>query len=110
MYTAPYIPNADTSLYAENIMSVIQLLNGQEHPVAKGGTIKKVFDHESVFEWCVAYLYGIYQLPGCPRYTGDIITSCNCLQLLPIYNNTMLGSAQFMVDLRGIHFNAKKDL
>ena len=64
-----------------------QLLDGQEYPVAKGDIIKKGFDREAAVEQCVAYLYWLSQLPGYPRYTSDIITSCNWLKLLPIDNN-----------------------
>ena len=58
----------------------------------------------------MAYLRGLYQLAGCPIYTGDIVIACTCLKIVPIYNNTMLGAAQFMVDFQGMHFNAKKAL
>ena len=67
-----------------------QLLDGKEYPAAKGDIIKKGFDAEAAIGQCVAYLHGLSQLMVCPRYTGDIIILCNCLQLLPIYNNTML--------------------
>ena len=58
----------------------------------------------------MAYLHGISQLPGYPRYNGDIITSCTCLQLIPIDNNKILRSEELMVDFQGMHFNAKKAL
>ena len=58
----------------------------------------------------MTYLHGISQLLGCPRYTGDIITSYIFLQIIPIGNNAILGEAQFMVDFQGMHFNAKKAL
>ena len=45
-----------------------------------------------------------------PSYTGDIITLCTGLKLLPIDNNAMLGVAQFMVYFRGTHCNVKKAL
>ena len=48
-----------------------KLLDNQEYPVAKGGTIKKGFDCENAAEICVAYLHRISQLPECPRYTSD---------------------------------------
>ena len=56
------------------------------------------------------YLHGISKLSECPRYTGDIITSCNCLQLLTIDNNSILKAARFMVYFLGIHFNKKNAL
>ena len=71
---------------------------------------KKGFGRKAADEQYVAYLHGISQLPGCPRYTGDIITLYTCLQIIPIENSTMLGAVQFMVDFRGMHFNAKKAL
>ena len=40
-------------------MTVRQLLDGQEYPVAKGDIIKKGFDHEASVEGCVAYLHGL---------------------------------------------------
>ena len=52
-----------------------KLIDGQEYPVAKGGIVKKGFDREAAIERCVAYLHGLYHLPGCPRYTSDRITS-----------------------------------
>ena len=110
MNIAPHAPNAATEPDAENKTSMKQLINGKEYPVIKGDVIKKGFDRESDFERCVTYLHGIYQLPGCTRYTGDRITSCTCLQILPIENNAMLGAVQFMVYFRGMHFNEKKDL
>ena len=58
----------------------------------------------------MAYLHLLSQIPGCPKYTGDRITSCTCLQLLTIDNNNMLRASQFMVDFQGINFNAKKAL
>ena len=58
----------------------------------------------------MTYLHDLYQIPRCTRYTGDRITSCTCLQLILIENNTILGSAQFMFDFQGMHFNAKKYL
>ena len=66
------------------------------------------FDRKTDVEQCMAYLHGLSQLTGCPRYTGDIIILCNCLQILPIENNAMLGAAKLMVDFGGIHFNAKE--
>ena len=91
-------------------MSVRQLIDGQEYPVAKGDIIKKGFHWEAAVEWCVTYLHGLSQLPGCPRYNGDRITSCTCLQLLHIDKNEMLGAEQFMFDFQGMHFNSKKAL
>ena len=52
--------------------------------------INKVFDRKATVEKFVAYLHGLYQIPGCPRYNGEKITFCNLLQLLPIDNNAML--------------------
>ena len=110
MNTAPHAPNTDTSTYAENKTSVRQLLDGQEYPVAKGDIIKKGFGRKAAVERCVTYLHGSYQVPGCPRYTCDIIILCTCLKLLPIDNNAMLVAAQFIVDFRGMHFKSKKAL
>ena len=93
-----------------NKTSVRQLLDGQEYPVAKVDIIKKGFGRESSVERCVAYLHGICQLPGCPRYTCDIITLCTWLKLLPIEKNAMLVAAKFIVDFRGMHFKSKKAL
>ena len=64
---SPHSPNATTAPDAaativENKMSVRQLLDGQEYPVAKGGIIMKVFGREAAVEWCVAYLHGLSQL------------------------------------------------
>ena len=87
-------------------MSVKQLLYGQEYLVAKVDIIKRRFDREDDFERCVAYSRGLSQLPGCTRYICEIITSCTCLQILHIDNNDMLGAAQFILDFRGMHFNA----
>ena len=103
------LPDA-TAATAENKMSARQLIHGQEHPVTKGDIIKKGFYRESAAEKFVACLHGIYQLPGCPRYTVDIIKLCSCLQLLPIDNNTMLRAALLMVDFRGMKFNIHKAL
>ena len=58
----------------------------------------------------VAYIHGLSQLPGYPRYNSDIITLFNCLQILPIENNAMLGASQLLVNFQGMHFNAKKAL
>ena len=58
----------------------------------------------------MAYLHGLYQLTGYPRYTGDIITFFTCLQLLAIDNNPMLGATQFMVYFQVMHFDANKTL
>ena len=49
--TAPHSPNVK--------MSVWQLLDGQEYPVAKGDSIKKGFDREAAVERFVAYLHGL---------------------------------------------------
>ena len=70
-----------------------QLLYGQEYPVEKGDLIKEGFDREAAVEKFAAYLHGISQLPGCPRYTSDRITLCTCLQILYIDNNAMLGES-----------------
>ena len=91
-------------------MSVIQLLDGQEYPVTKGDIIKKGFDREAAVGRSVAYLHGLFQITSCPRYSGDRITSCTCLKIIPIENIAMLGAAKFMVDFRQMHFNAKKAL
>ena len=93
---------------AENKTSVRKLLDGQEYNVAKGGIIKKGFGRKSAVEQCVAYLHSLSQLTVCPRYTGDLITSCTWLQLILVDNNTMCGAAQFMVDFQGMHSSAKK--
>ena len=66
--------------------------------------------HKYAVEWCAAYLHGLSHLSGYPRYTSDRIISWTCSQLLPIYSNSMLGSLQLMVDLRGMHFNTNKAL
>ena len=58
----------------------------------------------------MAYLHAISQIPGFPRYTGDIIISCTLLKILPIEKDELLEAAQFMVDFRLMHFNADKDL
>ena len=87
-----------------------QLLDGQEYPVTKGDIIKNGFDHEAYVDQFMFFPHVLSQLLVCPRYTGDRITSCTCLQILHIDNKEMLGSAQFMVDFRGMHFNAKKSL
>ena len=92
MNTAPHAPNSSTSTNAENKMSVRQLLDDQEYPVAKGGIIKKAFDSKADVEQCMAYIHSLYQLHGCPRYNSDIITSCTCLKILLINNNAMLGA------------------
>ena len=47
MNIAPHTPNADTTSDAENKMSVIQLLDGQGYPVAKGDIIKTEFDRQA---------------------------------------------------------------
>ena len=57
-------------------MSVRQLLDGQEYPVAKGDIIKKRFYREADVEQCLAYLHALSQLPGCPSYIGDRIKLC----------------------------------
>ena len=77
--TAPHAPNNATAPDSdvntvENNTPVIQLLDGQEYPVSKGDIINKGFDYEAAVERWVAYLHGLSQLPGCTRYTGDIIT------------------------------------
>ena len=87
-----------------------QLLDCQEYPISKSDIIKKGFDCEDADEWCVAYPHELSQFPGCARYTSDRIKFCIWLQLLPIDNNVMFEAVQFMVDFRGMHFNAKKDL
>ena len=69
-----HAPNDATDLDAENNMSVRQLLDSHEYPVAKGDIIRKGFCCEAAVERCVAYLRGLSQFPGCPRYTGDRIT------------------------------------
>ena len=61
-----------------------KLIDGQEYPVAKGGIVKKGFDREAAIERCVAYLHGLSQLTGCPRYTGDRIALFDLLKILPI--------------------------
>ena len=111
--TIPHAPNAANdpdaaAATAENKMSAIQLRDGQEYPVARGDIIKKGFDCKSAVEQYVAYLHGLSQIPGCPRYTGDRIKSCTWLQLLPIDNNEMLESEQFMVYFWWMHLKAKK--
>ena len=87
-----------------------KILYGQEYTVAKVDIIKKRFDREAAIDQCVVYLHGLSQLPGYPRYNVDRITSCTCLNFFPIDNNAMLGSAQLMVDFRGMRFNANKTL
>ena len=84
MNTATHVPNADTIPDTENMTSVIQLLDVQEHPIAKGDIIKKGFDRKAAAEQCLAYLHDLSQLPGCLRYTGDVI---NCA---PDYNFSFL--------------------
>ena len=54
--TAPHAPKSATSTDVENNMSVKQLLDGQEHPVAKVDIIKKGFYCKAAIERCVAYL------------------------------------------------------
>ena len=108
--STPHATNAATTPDAENNKSVRQLLDGQEHPVEKGDTIKKGFYSKADFEWCLAYRYGLSYLSVCTRYASDIITSCTFLKLLPIYNNAMLGATQFMVYFWEIHFNLNKAL
>ena len=93
MNATPHTPNATTVLDMENNTSVRKLLDGQEYPIAKGDIIKKGFYCKEAVEKFVAYLHGLSQLPGCPRYNSDIVTSCTCLQLLPIENNAFLGAA-----------------
>ena len=110
MNTTPHETNAVTASDMENNKSVRKLLDGQEYPVAKGDIIKKGLDRKAAVEWCVAYLHGLYQLPVCPMYTGERITMCNWLKILSIDNNAMLASEKFMVDFRGMHFNAKNTL
>ena len=110
MQITPHVPNANTAPETENKTSVRQLLDGQEYPVEECDIIKKGFDCEAAIERCVAYLHGLSQLPGCSRYTGDRITSCTCLQLLPIDNNNMLVAEQFLVDSLEMHFNTNKAL
>ena len=82
-----------------------QLLDGQEYPAAKVYIIKKGFYREAAVEQCMAYLHGLYQLPSCPRYTSNIITSLPCLKILPVDNNTILGAAQFTVNFQMMHLN-----
>ena len=89
---------------------MIQLLDSQEYPVAKVDIIKKGFNREAAVEIFVAYLNGLYQLPGFPRYKSDRITSFTCLQILTIKNNSILGAVQFMVEFQGMHFYTKNDL
>ena len=113
--TAPHTPIPTTtpdaaSDTAENKKYVRQLLDCKEYPVANGDIIKKGFDSKTAIERCVAYLHVLYQLPVCTRYTNEIITLCICLRIIPIDNNAMLGEAQFMVEFRGMHFNAQKAL
>ena len=110
MNTAPHAPNTSTSPDTENKMSVRKLLDGQEYTVAKGDIIKNGFYCKSAVERCVAYLHGFSTIIVYPSYTGDRITSFAFLQLIHIDNNDMLGAAQFMVDFRGVHFNAEKAL
>ena len=110
MNAATDAPNDSTPPDTENKIYVRQLLDGQEYSVAKGDIIENVFGRKAAVEWCVAYLHGFYWLPGCPTYTGYIITSGTCLQLLHIDNNTMFGAAQLMADLRGGNFNTNKAL
>ena len=76
----------------------------------KGDIIKKGFDCKVAVEKYVAYLHGFHQLPVNPSYTGDRITLCTFLQIIPIYNKTMLGLEQLVVDFLWIHFNTKKAL
>ena len=76
-----------------------QLLDVQEYPVTKVNIIMKGFYCEADVEKCVAYLHGLYQLPGYTRYTSYTITLCTCLQILLIDNNTMLAATKFIVDL-----------
>ena len=113
--TAPHTPNTatlpdDVAATMEYKTSVRQLLDVQIYPIFKGDIIKKLFNCGAYVKLCVAYLHVLSQLRGCPRYTGDIITLCTCLQLIPIDNNRMLGADKFMVDFRGIYFNANKAL
>ena len=58
----------------------------------------------------MAYLHGIFQLPGCPRYNGGKITSCTCFKIIHINNNAMLRAPRWMVDFQGMHFNVRKSL
>ena len=79
--TEPHTPNAanapdSAAATAENKPSVRKLLDGQEYNVAKGGIIKKGFGRKYAVEQCMAYLHGLSQITVCPRYTGDLITSC----------------------------------
>ena len=110
MNTAPHTPNDTTAPDAENTMSARQLLDGQGYHVAKDDIIQKYFDCKADVEQCMAYLHGLYQLTDCPRYTGDRIIPCTCLQLLHMDNNAMSGAVQFMVYFQGMHFNVKKAL
>ena len=71
-----HAPNADTVLGVENKTFVRLLLDVQEYPVAKGNIIKMGFDSEAAVERYVAYIHGLSQLHGCPRYTGDRIKLC----------------------------------
>ena len=87
-----------------------QLLDGQKYPVIKGDIIKKEFYREATVEQCLPYLHGLSHIPVCPRYMGDRIILCTCLQILPMDNNAMLVAAQFIVDFRGMHLNTNKDL
>ena len=50
MNPVSHAPNTATSPDIENKVSVRQLLDGQEYPVAKGYIIKKGFDIESTVE------------------------------------------------------------
>ena len=79
-------------------MAVRQLIDCQEYPVTKGDIINKGFDCKAADERFVAYLNNLSQIMGCPRSTGDIITSCTFLQLIPIENISILVAAQFMVE------------
>ena len=90
MNTALHAPNSATAPDAENKTSVRKLLYGQEYPVAKVDIIKKGFDCKASVEKCVAYINEISQLPGCPRYTGDIIKLRTWLKMLSIDNNDIL--------------------
>ena len=110
MNTTPHAPNSVNALEAPNKTSVRQLLDGQGYPVVKFEIIKKGFYCEAAVERCMSYLHVLSQLPGYPRYNSDRVISCNCLKLLHIDNNDILGVAQFMVDFRGMQFNSKKAL
>ena len=59
MTTAHHAPSAANAPDpdAGNNISVRQLLDGNEYPVAKGDIIKKRFDRKADVEQCAAYLH-----------------------------------------------------